>query len=70
MSKANGSRPIERLAAALQDCLDEAADKAADKAAQQVKREMGPRFDKMDETLHMIWRQCGGKADQRLPIDD
>ena len=35
------------------------------------------RFDKMethlgkqDDTLRMIWTQCGGKADQRLPIDD
>ena len=66
MSKANGSRPIERLAAALKDCLDE----AADKAAQRVKQEMEPRFDKQDETLRMVWRQCGGSPEQRLPIDD
>ena len=28
------------------------------------------RFDKQDDTLRMIWKQCGGKPDQRLPIDD
>ena len=66
MAKPHGSRPIERLAAALQDCLDS----AADKAAQQVKHEMAPRFDKQDETLRMIWAQCRGDPGQRLPIDD
>ena len=28
------------------------------------------RLDRQDATLRMIWTQCGGKADQRLPIDD
>ena len=84
MSKPNGSRPIQRLAkalrpseeqtaelaAALQDCLDTTARTAARTAAQEVKDELIPRLDKQDETLRMVWRQCGGKPDQRLPIDD
>ncbi|MDE0456528.1 MAG: hypothetical protein OXI15_04480 [Chromatiales bacterium] len=28
------------------------------------------RLDKQDDTLRMIWTQCGGKSDQRLPVDD
>ena len=39
-------------------------------------REVNARLDRQDETLHrqndtlrMIWTQCGGKASQRLPID-
>ena len=28
------------------------------------------RLDKQDDTLRMIWTQCGGKPDQRLPVDD
>ena len=79
----NGSRPIQRLAkalrpppppsewnvelaAALQDCLDE----AARKGAREVRDELIPRLDKQDATLRMVWRQCGGRADERLPIDD
>ena len=31
---------------------------------------MEAHLDKQDDTLRMIWTQCGGKADQRLPIDD
>ena len=31
---------------------------------------MEVRLDKQDDTLRMIWMQCGGRADQRLPIDD
>ena len=75
-SKPNGSKPIERLAAALQDCLDSAADRAADRAAERVKKELEPRLDRMDTrldrqdaTLRMIWTQCGGAPDRRLPID-
>ena len=83
MSKPNGSRPAERLAAALrpaydvgevaaalQDCMDSAARAAAHAAAQEVKQELLPRLDKQDATLRMVWRQCGGREDQRLPIDD
>ena len=80
MDKPNGSRPAERLAAALkptydvekvaaalQDCMDSAveraAERAADRAAERVKQEMLP-------TLRMIWKQCKGDPNQRLPIDD
>ena len=31
---------------------------------------MEAHLDKQDDTLRMIWMQCGGRADQRLPIDD
>ena len=89
MSKSNGRhrrRNIERLASALQDCLDEAADTAAKTAADTVAKAAAdtaakaaadrfdakwrPLFDQQNETLRMIWQQCGGKAEQRLPIDD
>ena len=97
MSKSNGRhrrRNIERLASALQDCLDEAADTAAKTAADTAAKAVAdtvakatadtaakaaadrfdakwrPLFDQQNETLRMIWQQCGGKAEQRLPIDD
>ena len=84
MSKANGSQPIQRLAralrpseeqtaelaAAMQNCLDSAVERGAKRAEERIKAEFGPRFDKQDETLRMVWRQCGGQADERLPIDD
>ncbi len=78
MSKPNGSRPAERLAAALKPTYDveEVAvalqgcmDSAAHAAAQEVKRELAPRLDRQDETLRMIWKQCRGDPNQRLPID-
>ena len=59
-------RNIERLADALQDCFDESADAAADR----IDAKWRPLVDQQNETLRMIWRQCGGKAEQRLPIDD
>ena len=34
-----------------------------------LNRRMDIRLDKQDDTLRMIWTQCGGKKDQRLPID-
>ena len=65
-------RPIERLAAALQDCLNEAADKAAHKAAheaaQEVKADLTPRLDRQDATLRLIWKQMKGRG--KLPIDE
>ena len=65
-------RPIERLAAALQDCLDEAARKAAHeaahKAAQEVKAELVPRLDRQDATLRLMWKQMKGNG--KLPIDE
>ena len=70
------SRPIERLADALQACLNEAAergaeraaDRAAERAAQRVKEELVPRLDRQDETLRLIWKQVKGSG--RLPIDE
>ena len=84
MSKPNGSRPIKRLAealkpppfdteelaAALQESLDSAAERGAIRAKEEIRTEFGPRFDRIDETLRMVWKQCGGKKDERLPIDD
>ena len=34
-----------------------------------VRDEVGPRLDRQDETLRLIWRQCGGDPDRRLPCD-
>lgn len=64
MSKPNGRqrKALEGLAAALTECF-EAATEAGTK-------HVDARLDKQDDTLRMIWQQCGGKADQRLPIDD
>lgn len=67
--KPNGS-------AALADALESAMEEAVERVA-------GPRFDAIDErfagietrldrvdgTLRMIWRQCGGSKKQHLPID-
>lgn len=66
----------ERLADALQACLNEAvktgaretAHQAAREAAQEVKRELEPRLDRQDATLRLIWKQVKGNG--RLPIDD
>ena len=90
MSKSNGSQPVQRLAAALRDCVDppgrdertaelaaaltecfDAAVKSgAERAKEAIRDEFGPRFDKQDETLRLVWRQCGGDENRRLPIDD
>ena len=56
------SRPIERLADALQACLNEAAERGAERAAQRLV----PRLDRQDETLRLIWKQVKGSG--RLPI--
>ena len=42
------SRPIERLADALQACLNEAAERGAHLAAQKVKEELVPRLDRLE----------------------
>lgn len=60
----------EELASALQECLDSAVERGAQRAEERIEEKWGPRFDRQDATLRMIWKQCGGKADQRLPIDD
>ena len=90
MSKPNGSKPMQRLATALRDCVDPpgrdertaelaaaltecfdaAVESGTKRAKEEIRDEFGPRFDKQDETLRMIWRQCGGPEDTRLPIDD
>ena len=76
------SRPIERLASALQDCLDEAAQKGAqeamsrieprlsrqDAAIRQMREHMDTRLDRQDDTLRMVWKQVKGNG--KLPIDD
>ena len=36
---------------------------------QRLNKRMDTRLDKQDDTLRMIWTQCGGKKDERLPID-
>ena len=72
MNKRNGRdrKPIENLAAALQDCLNEAAERGAERAEARIEKKWGPRFDRQDETQRMIWKQCGGAPDTHLPIDD
>lgn len=64
MNGSNGrqQRVLEGLAAALTESFD-----AAVEAGERGTR---PLLEAQNETLRMIWRQCGGKADQRLPIDD
>ena len=62
------SRPIERLANALQECLNEATERGSHKAAATIKEELTPRLDRQDETLRLIWRQVKGSG--RLPIDN
>jgi hypothetical protein len=78
MSRPNGrqKRAIEGLAAALQECFDtsiEVAEKRMEPRFEKIDarfENMDTRLDKQDDTLRMIWTQCGGKSDQRLPIDD
>ena len=78
MSRPNGrqKRAIEGLAAALQECFDtsiEVAEKRMEPRFEKIDarfENMDTRLDKQDDTLRMIWTQCGGKPDQRLPIDD
>ena len=59
-------RAAERAA---EHAAEHAAERAAERAATRVKAELEPRLDRQDETLRMIWMQCGGKEGQRLPID-
>lgn len=82
MSRPNGRRThaIQGLAAALQECFDasiEAAETRMEKRFEPRFEAIDSRFekvetrlDKQDATLRMIWTQCGGKPDQRLPVDD
>ena len=73
LAEALSPPPVERLAEALTECFDAAtegaAERAAERAADRVKTELEPRLDRQDATLRMIWTQCGGNKDERLPID-
>ena len=79
------ARAIQGLAAALQECLDSAVESGArqvreevraelgprfDRHREEIRAEFGPRFDRQDDTLRLMWRQCGGDPDRRLPVDD
>ena len=80
------ARAIQGLATALQECLDSAAESGArrlgeeirgeirgeirEEIREEIRAEFGPRFDRQDETLRLVWRQCGGDPDRRLPVDD
>ena len=80
MSKVDGrqARAIQGLAAALQECLDSAAESGARRVREEIRSEVrseirdefGPRFDRQDETLRLMWHQCGGDPARRLPVDD
>ena len=75
MSRPNGrqKRAIEGLATALQECFDASIEVSEKRFEQRMAprfENMDTRFDKQDDTLRMIWTQCGGRPDQRLPIDD
>jgi hypothetical protein len=78
MSRPNGrrTRAIQGLAAALQECFDasiESAEKRLEPRFEAIDsrfEKVETRLDKQDATLRMIWTQCGGKPDQRLPVDD
>ena len=71
---ARRKKAIEGLAAALNECFDAAVESGQSRtretsrqATQQAIRE---ETAGMKETLRMIRRQCGGKQDEHLPIDD
>ena len=75
MSKPNGrqQKAIEGLAAALNECFDaavEAGERRNQAAMDAMERRLDARLDKQDDTLRLFWNQLGGKAEQRLPIDD
>ena len=72
------SRPIERLADALQECLNEAAELGARKVREELVHRLDRldrqddalrvRLDRQGETLRLIWKQVKGSG--RLPIDE
>ena len=49
----------------------QAAEKAQQAAeeAKDVAQGLSVRLDRQDDTLRMIWTQCGGRKDAHLPID-
>ena len=73
MAQTSNPKPIEKLASALQECLNEAAELGASKAIKKIEprfNSIDDRLDRQDETLRMVWKQCGGNSRTRLPIDE
>lgn len=76
MSKPNGRTPMKRLAEALKpppfdtEELAAALTECFEAATAAGTKHVDARLDRQDETLRMMWKQCGGDANQRLPIDD
>ena len=81
MSKPNGA--VIELANALQKCFDaatakstqaaERAEHAAERAqhaAERTEKAVERIETRLKPTLRMIWAQCKGDPNQRLPIDD
>ena len=67
-SHARGSQSMSKLNGRQQHAA-ERAQHAAERAEKAV-QEVGPRLDKQDATLRLIWAQCGGEPNRHLPIDD
>ncbi len=79
-SSGRQQRAVQTLASALQECFDASIEVAEQRVLRSVDdrvKAMGKRLearidsraDRQDETLRLIWRQVGGSANQRLPID-
>ena len=80
---AKALRPSEELAVALNECFEaaterangaaERAEKAAERAqcaAERAEAAVARIETQLKPTLRMIWAQCKGDPNQRLPIDD
>ena len=52
----------------LNEALD-AQNKALNKTLDEALSAQNKTLDAQTETLRMIWQQCGGRPDQRLPVD-
>ena len=52
----------------LNETLD-AQNKALNKTLDEALSAQNKTLDAQTETLRMIWQQCGGRPDQRLPVD-
>ncbi len=79
-SSGRQQRAVQTLASALQECFDASIEVAEQRVLRSVDdrvKAMGKRLearidsraDRQDETLRLIWRQVGGSANKRLPID-
>ena len=85
MGKPNGGKPVQRLSAALHDCIDppgrgeriaelaaalqDCIDSAVETGSQIARQEAREDMAGIKETLRMIWKQCGGSPKRHLPID-